>query len=171
MQGVHVFDPHPQTVIVLDSFVESNHELRKIDGLLDTAFVRELTAACYSDGLGRPSIDPEVFFRMELVAYLYDIKSERRLCKEIRYNLAYRCWFCRLSPDDDVPNHSSLSRIRDRYGENIFENVFREIVALCRKKGLVHPAVLRYDRRYADRGRRSAEFDNAQRSRASPTGG
>jgi IS5 family transposase len=74
---------------------------------------------------------------VELLAYLYDIKSERRLCEEIRYNLAYR-WFCHLSLDDDVPDHSSLSRIRDRYGENIFENVFREIVALCRKKGMVH---------------------------------
>ena len=137
MQGVHVFDPHAETVIVLESFVEDDHVLRKIDGLLDMAFIRELTAACYADGLGRPSIDPEVFFRMELVAHLYGIRSERLLCKEVRYNLAYR-WFCRLSPHDDVPDHSSLSRIRDRYGENVFENVFREIVALCRKKGLVH---------------------------------
>ena len=137
MQGVHVFDPHAKTVIVLESFVEDDHLLRKIDGLLDMAFVRELTTACYADGLGRPSIDPEVFFRMELVAYLYGIKSERRLCEEVRYHLAYR-WFCRLSPDDDVPDHSSLSRIRDRYGENIFEKVFREIVALCRRKDLVH---------------------------------
>jgi len=137
MQGVHVFDPHAETVIILESFVEDDHVLRKIDGLLDMAFIRELTAVCYADGLGRPSIDPEVFFRMELVAYLYGVRSERLLCKEVRYNLAYR-WFCRLSPHDDVPDHSSLSRIRDRYGEKIFENVFREIVALCRKKGLVH---------------------------------
>ncbi len=137
MQGLHVFDPHAKTVIDLESFVEDDHALRKIDDILDMAFVRELTAACYADGLGRPSIDPEVFFRVELLAYLYDIKSERRLCEEIRYNLAYR-WFCHLSLDDDVPDHSSLSRIRDRYGENIFENVFREIVALCRKKGMVH---------------------------------
>ena len=137
MQGMHVFDPHAETVIVLESFVAHDHILRKIDGLLDMAFVRELTVSCYASGLGRPSIDPEVFFRMELLAFLYGIKSERRLCEEIRYNLAYR-WFCRLSPHEDVPDHSSLSRIRDRYGENIFESVFREIVALCRKKGLVH---------------------------------
>jgi transposase len=137
MQGVHAFDPHAETVFDLESFVEEDHVLRKIDGLLDMAFVRELTATCYADGLGRPSIDPEVFFRMELVAYLYGIRSDRHLCEEVRYNLAYR-WFCRLGLDDDVPDHSSLSRIRDRYGEKIFESVFREIVALCRKKGLVH---------------------------------
>ncbi len=137
MQGVHVFDPHVKTVIDLESFVEDDHALRKIDDILDMAFVRELTAACYAGGLGRPSIDPEVFFRMELLAYLYGITSDRRLCEEIRYNLAYR-WFCRLSLDDDVPDHSSLTRIRDRHGENIFEQVSREIVTLCRKKGLVH---------------------------------
>ena len=137
MQGIHVFDPHAETVIVLESFVADDHVLRKIDGLLDMAFVREVTASCYADGLGRPSIDPEVFFRMELLAFLYGIKSERHLCEEIRYNMAYR-WFCRLSPHEDVPDHSSLSRIRDRYGENIFEEVFCAIVCLCRKKGLVH---------------------------------
>ena len=119
MQGVHVFDPHAETVIILESFVEDDHILRKIDGLLDMAFIRELTAACYADGLGRPSIDPEVFFRMELVAYLYGITSDRHLCEEVRYNLAYR-WFCHLSLDDDVPDHSSISRIRNRYGEKIF---------------------------------------------------
>ena len=119
MQGVHMFDPHAKTVIDLESFVAGDHLLRRIDGILDMTFARDLTAACYADGLGRPSIDPEVFFRMELLAFLYDIKSERRLCEEIRYNLAYR-WFCRLAPHEDVPDHSSLSRIRDRYGENIF---------------------------------------------------
>ena len=137
MQGVHVFDPHAKTVIDLESFVKEDHVLRKIDDLLDLAFVRELTARCYADGLGRPSIDPEVFFRMEFVAYYYGITSDRRLCEEVCYNLAYR-WFCHLSPDDEVPDHSSLSRIRDRYGEKIFESVFRQIVALCRRKGLVH---------------------------------
>ncbi|GAF89977.1 unnamed protein product, partial [marine sediment metagenome] len=76
MQGIHVFDPHAETVIVLESFVADDHILRKIDGLLDMAFVRELTVSCYASGLGRPSIDPEVFFRMELLAFLYDIKSE-----------------------------------------------------------------------------------------------
>jgi transposase len=100
------------------------------------SFLRDATAVCYASGLGRPSIDPEVFFRMLLVVYLYDITSDRRLCDEVRFNLAYR-WFCRLSLKDDVPDHSSFSRIRDRYGEEIFETVFRRIVELCKEKGLV----------------------------------
>ena len=137
MQGIHVFDRHAKTVIDFESFVEQDHLLRKIDRVLDTAFVRELTATCYADGLGRPSIDPEVYFRMELVAYLYGITSERRLCEDVRYNLAYR-WFCRLSLEDEVPDHSSLTKIRDRLGEEVFATVFGQIVALCRKKGMVH---------------------------------
>ena len=87
MQGVHVFERHAKTVIDLESFVERDHLLRKIDRVLDTAFVRDSTAACYADGLGRPSVDPEVYFRMELVAYLYGISSERQLCEDVYYNL------------------------------------------------------------------------------------
>jgi len=136
MQGSHSFDPLAESVICLESFVPKNHFLRKIDRILDLSFVLELTAVCYADGRGRPSIDPEIYFRMQLVAYLRGITSERRLCEEIHCNLAYR-WFCRLAPDDDVPDHSSLTYIRDRLGEDFFAAVFCKIVAQCQKKGLV----------------------------------
>ena len=135
MQGTHAFQADAKSEIDLESFVAEDHMLRKVDRVLELAFVRELTAPCYSQ-LGAPSIDPEVFFRMLLVAYHYGITSDRRLCEEVRYNLAYR-WFCRLSLEDSVPDHSSIGRIRDRYGEAIFEAVFRQIVLLCQKKGLV----------------------------------
>jgi transposase len=137
MQGKHSFDPRAETVISLESFVPQDHFLRQVDRALDLSFVRELTARCYADHLGRPSIDPEVYFRMQLVAYLYGIQSERRLCEDIYCNLAYR-WFCRLSPKDEVPDHSTFTHIRDRYGKEIFEAVFCRIVALCKAKGLVH---------------------------------
>lgn len=136
MQGRQAFDPKAKVAIDLDSFVADDHLLRRVDRVLGLSFVRELTAACYADGRGRPSIDPEVYFRMLLVAYLYGITSDRRLCEEVRYNLAYR-WFCRLPLEDEVPDHSSLSRIQGRYGELIFLSVFRQIVALCQQKGLV----------------------------------
>jgi IS5 family transposase len=73
---------------------------------------------------------------MQLVAYFNGITKDRRLCEEVRYNLAYR-WFCRLSLGEDVPEHSSLTRIRDRLGEEIFEKAFRKIVGQCQQKGLV----------------------------------
>ena len=70
------------------------------------------------------------------MAYFNGITKDRRLCEEVHDNLAYR-WFCRLSLADDVPDHSSLTRIRDRLGEEVFEAVFRRIVAQCQQKGLV----------------------------------
>ena len=136
MQGVHAFEAKTKVSIDLESFVAADHFLRKIDRVLGTAFVRELTASRYAAQQGRPSIDPEVYFRMQLVAYLYGIASERQLCEDVYYNLAYR-WFCRLSLADEVPDHSSLTRIRDRYGAEIFESVFRKIVEQCKQKGLV----------------------------------
>jgi transposase len=120
----------------LESFVAEEHFLRRIDSVLDLSFVRELTAACSADGKGRTSIDPAVFFRRQLVAYFNGITKDRRLCEEIHDNLAYR-WFCRLSLSDDVPEHSSLTRIRDRLGEEMFEKVFRKIIRKCPEKGLV----------------------------------
>ncbi len=134
MQGLHVYERGART-IDLESFVASNHPLRKVDRVLDLSFIRELTAPCYASR-GRPSIDPEVYFRMVLVGYLCGIDSDRQLCDEIHHNMAYR-WFCRLAVDDEVPEHSSFTRIRDRFGEEIFETVFRRIVTLCQQKGLV----------------------------------
>ena len=139
MQGLHVFDP--QAGGRSSTWSRSSTTItfcgRSIV-ILESAFVRELTSACYASGRGRPSIDPEVYFRMLLVAFLYDIRSDRQLCEDVYYNLAYR-WFCRLSLQDRVPDHSSLSRIRDRYGEDIFEALFRRIVEICRKRDLVAP--------------------------------
>ena len=134
MQGVHAFDPKIKVMIDLESFVAEDHFLRRIDRVLDLSFIRELTAACYADGQGRPSIDPEVYFRMQLVAYFNGITKDRRLCEEVRDNLAYR-WFCRLSLADDVPDHSSLTRIRDRLGGEIFELVFGRSLGSARKRG------------------------------------
>jgi transposase len=136
MQGLHVFDPRAVVAVDLESLVHQDHLLRKVDRILETSFVRKLTAACYASGVGRPSLDPEVFFRMLLVAYLYDIKSDRQLCEDVHHNFAYR-WFCRLALPDKVPDHSSFTRIRDRYGEDIFEALFRQIVEICQERGLV----------------------------------
>jgi transposase len=110
--------------------------LRKIRRVLDLSFVRELTKTFYCDDNSRPSIDPEVFFRMQVIAYLYGIGSDRQLCEETQVNLAYR-WFIGLSLEDDVPDHSSLTRIRDRFGEEVFKEVFERVVQQCQKVGLV----------------------------------
>ena len=136
MQGKHHYQPELFSTFNIEELIPKNHLLRKIDGILDLSFVRELTESFYSKNFGRPSIDPEVFVRMVLLEYFYDVPSDRQLCEELRYNLAYR-WFCRFSMQDSIPDHSSMTRIRDRLGEETFKKIFYQVVELCRKNGLI----------------------------------
>ena len=68
MQGKHVFQPRTGTAIDLESVIAKDHFFRKVDRVLEMSFVRDEIAACYASGMGQSSIDPEVFFRMLLVA-------------------------------------------------------------------------------------------------------
>lgn len=136
MQGKQIFQQLLFVNVDLHSFVPQDHKLRKIDGVLELSFLRKLTESMYSNENGRPSIDPETYFRMQIIAYMYGIDSDRRLCQEVHLNLAYR-WFVRIPLNEEVPDHSSMTRIRDRLGEEIFRKAFEEIVEQCRKAGLV----------------------------------
>ena len=94
----------------LDDHIPSDHLLRGIDRFLDLSEVHQHLAPFYSH-TGRPSIDPQLLIRMLIVGYCFGIRSERRLCEEVRLNLAYR-WFCRLGLEDPVPDHSTFSKNR-----------------------------------------------------------
>lgn len=136
MQGKQVFQRKLFYQVQWEQMVPKNHLLRRIDEVLDLNFIRELTAPFYCEKNGRPSVDPEVFFRMQLISYLYAIPSDRRLCEEIQVNLAYR-WFLKMSLEESVPDHSSLGKIRDRLGEETFKAVFDQVLEQCRAKGLM----------------------------------
>ena len=136
MQGRHEYQAELFAAVDAESLIPRGHLLRRINRILDLSFLPALTAPLYTQGRGRPSIDPEIFIRMVLLSYLYNIDSDRQLCEEVGYNLAYR-WFCKLSLKDAVPDHSSITRIRDRLGEATYEKIFSEVVDQCRKAGLV----------------------------------
>jgi len=136
MQGRNHTHPQLFTYTDIERLIPDNHLLRKINKVLDLSFVHDLTKSYYCDDNGRPSIDPEVFFRMQVIAYLYGIDSDRQLCEEIQVNIAYR-WFIGLNIEDEVPDHSSLTRVRDRFGERIFKEVFERVVQQCQQVGLV----------------------------------
>jgi len=91
----------------LETMVPEDHLLRRIDAVLDLSWLREELKPYYST-IGRPSVCPELMIRMLLVGYCYSIRSERQLCQEVEFNLAYR-WFCRLGLEDRVPDHSTFS--------------------------------------------------------------
>lgn len=136
MQGQKTFHSQLFVYIDIEKLISENHLIRRIKKVLDLSFIRELTKSYYCEDNGRPSIDPEVFFRMQLIAYLYGIPSDRQLCEEIQVNLAYR-WFIGLSLEDEVSDHSSLSRIRDRFGKEVFKEVFERAVEQCQRAGIV----------------------------------
>ena len=121
----------------LDEVVPDDHLVREIAAVLDLSWVhRELAA--YYPRLGRPSIDPELMIRMLIVGYAFAIRSERMLCREVKVNMAYR-WFCGLSIEDSIPDHSAFSRARhERFREgDIFRRVFERVVEACIAAGLV----------------------------------
>ena len=121
----------------LDEVVPDDHLVRGIAGVLDLSWVRGELASYYSP-LGRPSIDPLLMIRMLIVGYVFAIRSERLLCREVQVNLAYR-WFCGLSIEDKIPDHSAFSRARnERFRDsNIFRRVFERVVQACINAGLV----------------------------------
>ena len=134
MQGRQSSQRELFSTIDLESFIPRDHLLRKVDRIVDLDFLYGLTEALYSSDQGRPSIDPVLFFRMQLVGYLYGIESDQQVCREIHLNLAYR-WFCRLSLEQDVPHHSSLTRIRDRLGEARYREIFETMLRQWQEQG------------------------------------
>ena len=95
----------------LGDAVPEDHLVRKIDAALDLSWLRSELAPHYSS-MGRPSIDPELMIRMLVVGYVFAIRSERLICREVQVNLAYR-WFCKLGIEDAIPDHSAFSRARN----------------------------------------------------------
>lgn len=121
----------------LEDYVPEDHLLKLIDKHIDFSFIINKVKHLYSY-TGRPSIDPVVLIKMLLIGYLYDIKSERQIEKEIQVNLAYR-WFIKYAIDETIPDHSTISQTRRRkFSESgIFQEVFDEIVKQCKSKGLI----------------------------------
>jgi transposase len=121
----------------LEAVVPDDHQVRAIARVLDLSWVRAELAPYYSH-TGRPSIDPVLMTRMLIVGYVFAIRSERALCREVQLNLAYR-WFCGLGIEDNIPDHSAFSRARnERFRDSdIFRRVFERVVAACIAAGLV----------------------------------
>jgi transposase len=117
--------------------VPDDHPIREIAAVLNLKWVYAELAPHYPR-MGRPSVDPVLMLRMLLIGYLFAIRSERALCREVKVNLAYR-WFCGLSIEDKIPDHSAFCRARnERFRDsNLFRQVFERVVEDCIAAGLV----------------------------------
>jgi transposase len=121
----------------LDEVVPHDHPVRKIAAVLDLSWVHSELARFYPK-MGRPSIDPELMIRMLIIGYVFALRSERAICRDVQVNFAYR-WFCGLSIEDKIPDHSAFSRARhERFRDSdVFRRVFERVVETCIAAGLV----------------------------------
>ena len=121
----------------LDDVVPDDHLVRDISAVLDLSWAH-VELAPYYPKIGRPSIDPVLMIRLLIIGYVFGIRSERLLCREVKVNLAYR-WFCGLSIEDAIPDHSAFSRARnERFRDSdILRRMFERVVESCIAAGLV----------------------------------
>src|SRR6266700_3467696 len=125
----------PLINVSLEDLVPADHFYRHLERTLDLSFVREFVQETYAGG-GRPSIDPIVFFKLQLVMFFEDIRSERLLMRHAADRLSVR-WYVGYDLDEPLPDHSSLTRIRERYGVEVFRRFFEKIVEQCQHAKLV----------------------------------
>src|SRR6188472_3913536 len=129
--------------VSLEALVPQGNFYRHLEAKLDLGFVREWVQELYADR-GRPSIDPVVFFKLQLILFFEGIRSERQLIATASLNLAHR-WYLGYALDEALPDHSSLTRIRQRLGIDIFQRFFEKVVDLCQDAGLVWGRELYFD--------------------------
>jgi transposase len=133
----------PLCNLTVEDLVPADHFYRHLEALLDLAFVRPWVKALYAER-GRPAIDPVVFFKLQLVMFFEGIRSERQLMRVAADRLSLR-WYLGYDLDEPLPDHSSLTRIRQRYGLPIFRRFFETIVEQCQEAGLVWGKELYFD--------------------------
>jgi transposase len=143
MMGTKVRLFGPLHNVSLEDLVPKKHFYRQVERTLDLSFVRDLVTSCYAP-IGRPSVDPVVFFKLQLAMFFEGIRSERQLMEVAADRLSLR-WFLGYDLHETLPDHSSLSKIRDRYGVTIFRRFFDHIVEQCQQAGLVWGKELYFD--------------------------
>ena len=128
----------------LKDYVPEDHILKRVNKVLDLSWLREEVADCYDHTNGRPGIDPEVAVRLMLAGFFHGIVHDRKLIREAEVNIAIR-WFIGYDLTDKLPHHSSLTRIRQRWGMDRFRKIFEKTVEACMKAKLVNGNTVHID--------------------------
>lgn len=122
---IRAFAPLPRDVS-LEDLVPKGNFYRRLERTLDLEFVRDLVRPLYAKG-GRPSVDPVVFFKLQLVMFFEGLRSERELMRVATDRLSVR-WYLGYDLHEPLPDHSNLTRARERFGLAVFRRFFEEIV-------------------------------------------
>ena len=128
----------------LSDFIPDDHILKRVNKVLDLSWLDSVVEECYHETQGRPCIEAENALRLMLCGFLHGIVHDRKLMREAQVNIAYR-WFCGYELDHSIPDHSSLTRIRIRWGAQRFRQIFERVVRQCVDAGLVGGDLLHCD--------------------------
>jgi transposase len=128
----------------MSALIPDDHVLKRVDKILNFSWLREEVKDLYCENNGRPSIDPEVAVRLMLAGFFQGIVHDRKLMREARVNLAIR-WFAGYKLHETLPDHSSLTRIRQRWGAERFKRIFQRTVEACVHAGLVDGETVHVD--------------------------
>jgi transposase len=128
----------------LESIVPETHRLRRLNRVLDLSFVHDAVRDRYCQENGRPSIDPEVIIRLFLLQAILNIPHVRSLMEEVQVNLACRL-FIGYELGEKLPDHSTLSKAMERFGDTVFDELFTRSVAQCQQSGLIEGKILHVD--------------------------
>jgi len=120
----------------LSELIPEDHILKRVNRVLDLSWLRDEVRELYDERQGRPGIDPESAVRLMLAGLFQGIVHDRRLMREAQVNLAIR-WFAGYRLQEKLPDHSSLTRLRQRWGAEKFRRIFEKTVAACAVAGLV----------------------------------
>lgn len=135
MQGRKAFEEKLFTNFQLSDRVPEDNFYRRLKDTLDLRFLYKTTSGYYGRE-GQESIDPTVFFKLMLVGYLENLGSDRRIISTaaLRLDILY---FIGYNIDETLPWHSTLSRTRQLYSEEVFKELFRKVLKLSIDKGMV----------------------------------
>jgi transposase len=144
MMGIH--QPQPELFsyqVNLERRVRADHPLRQVAKAVDFSFVRTEVARLYGRN-GNESVDPVILMKMMFLLFYDNVASERELMEVIPERLDY-LWFLGYGLDDEIPNHSVLSKARARWGKEVFERLFIRTIDQCVAAGLVSGDKLHVD--------------------------
>jgi transposase len=150
-------------MVTLEMLVPKDHLLRKIEAAVDFDFIREKVAHLYCADNGRPALDPVVLFKLLFIGYLFGVRSERQLMREVEVNVAYR-WFAGFRLTDKVPDASTFSQNRRRrfIDTTVYQEIFDEIVRQAMCRGMVDGRVLYTDSTHLKANANKKKFDVVQ---------
>ena len=135
MQGKKAYSEKLFSNFQLSQRVPEDNFYRQLKEQLNLHFLYKATAKYYGNE-GQRSIDPVVFFKLLLVGYLENLNSDRKIINHAKMRLDI-LFFIGYDIDEELPWHSTLSRTRQLLGEEIFLQLFREVLKLCVHKGMV----------------------------------